>query len=220
MGALDIPAPGGLDRRSLALVSDAAGQAALGERGPALGGVIVGVQVHGDVVGQRAEIVQQVQGGREEWGIMAVGRGYDATARYSLTICHAGSLQAELVPVDRGAPGGLAAPEGLGDAAIDGDLFQHEADDAVVCLQDDLSELGEDAEPDPLVAAVPDGGCRAGGVGDGLVRAAEPQNLQELVEDDSVADPLPVVSQRMSGTARGAVGQQGRELVPQRLGQP
>lgn len=113
MGALDIPAPGGLDRRSLALVSDAAGQAALGERGPALGGVIVGVQVHGDVVGQRAEIVQQVQGGREEWGIMAVGRGYDATARYSLTICHAGSLQAELVPVDRERPAAWPPPRAL-----------------------------------------------------------------------------------------------------------
>ncbi|GAA3820059.1 hypothetical protein GCM10022403_061900 [Streptomyces coacervatus] len=49
---------------------------------------------------------------------------------------------------------------------MDGDLFQDEANDAVVGLQHDLPEFGEDTEPDPLVATVADRGGRAGRAGD------------------------------------------------------
>src|SRR5512135_1212820 len=64
--------------------------------------------------------------------------------------------------------------------------------DAVVSLQRDLLEPGEDPGLDPLVAAVADGGGRAGAVGDRLVRAAEPQNLDQFPENDPVRDPRPV----------------------------
>jgi hypothetical protein len=41
---------------------------------------------------------------------------------------------------------------------------------------------------DPLVAAAPQGGRRAGGIGDAAVAAAEHQDLDERVEDDPVGD--------------------------------
>jgi hypothetical protein len=59
VGPLDVPAPGGLDRCLLASVCDFAGQLALVEQGAGLAGVLAGVQVDGDVVGKRAEPVDQ-----------------------------------------------------------------------------------------------------------------------------------------------------------------
>jgi hypothetical protein len=84
----------------------------------------------------------------------------------------------------------------------------------------DLFEPGEDAEPDPLVAAVADRGRRAGRVGDRLVGAAEPQGLEQLVEHDPVADTAAVATRRVGRIDRRALGRQGRELIPERVGQP
>jgi hypothetical protein len=42
-----------------------------------------------------------------------------------------------------------------------------------------------------------DRGGAAGAVGDRLAGAAEPQDLDELLEDDPVADPGPVAAQRV-----------------------
>lgn len=114
----------------------------------------------------------------------------------------------------------LAASRGFGDRAVDGDLVEDEADDSVVGLQRDLLEPGEDAESYPLVAAVADRGGRAGCVGDRLVGAAEAQKLQQFVEDDPVADARAVAAQRMVRVVLRPLGQQGRQLVPERFGQP
>ena len=61
VGALDLPAAAGLDGCFLALVGNLSMQAASGEFVAGLGGVVAGVQVHGDVVGQRTEVVEFVQ---------------------------------------------------------------------------------------------------------------------------------------------------------------
>ncbi|OLM09374.1 hypothetical protein Ae706Ps2_6474c [Pseudonocardia sp. Ae706_Ps2] len=65
VGALDVPALGGLDRCFLALARDLAVQAPFGECVAGLTGVIAGVEVHGDVVGQRAESVEVVESGAQ-----------------------------------------------------------------------------------------------------------------------------------------------------------
>jgi hypothetical protein len=57
-------------------------------------------------------------------------------------------------------------------------------------------------------------------VGDRLIRAAEPQHLDQLFEDDAVRDPRLVAAQRVSGIINRTVGQQRGELVPQRFQQP
>lgn len=73
--ALYVPALGGLDRGLFALVRDPAFQPALVEDGTGLAQVVARVQVHGDVVGQRAEVVQQVQGGDKQGRVVAVRSG-------------------------------------------------------------------------------------------------------------------------------------------------
>jgi hypothetical protein len=123
-----------------------------------------------------------------------------------VAVDHAGAFHALFPPVNGAAAGAFPAAGRLGDAPVDGDFLQEQADDAVVGLQRDLLEAGEDPGLDPLVAAVPDGGRRAGAVGDRLIRAAEPQDLDELFEDDPVGDPPPVAAQRMGRRVDGPVG--------------
>jgi hypothetical protein len=151
---------------------------------------------------------------------VAVGPGQDTAQWNAVTVRHAGAFQTLFAAVDRGTPGHLAAAGGLGDRAVDGDLVEDKADGPVVGLQRDLLEPGEDAELDPLVAAVADRGGRAGRVGDRLVGAAEAQELHHLVEDDPVADAWAVAAQRMVRLVLRPLGQHGRELAPEWSGQP
>ena len=96
-------------------------------------------------------------------------------------------------------PGGVPAAGGLGDAAVHGQVAEFEADHAVVGVQHQHLQGGEDAQVDPLVAAVADGGRRAGLVGDLAVAAAEHQDLDELVEHDPVGHPPTVAAQGVVG---------------------
>jgi hypothetical protein len=125
-----------------------------------------------------------------------------------------GALQALFAAVHRAAPGHLAAAGGFGDAAVDGQVVQLQAEDAVVGGQHQQVQPLAQAERDPLVAAAPQGGGRAGGVFDAAVAAAEDQDLDELVEDDAVGDAGSVAAQ---GVGVVVWGQQGGELVPQGL---
>src|SRR3954447_2262779 len=68
LGALDVPTPAGLDRRLLALVRDLAVQAAVGQQGTGPARVVAGVEVHGDLLGQRAQPGQPVEGRFEQRG--------------------------------------------------------------------------------------------------------------------------------------------------------
>src|SRR3979490_13061 len=71
---------------------------------------------------------------------------------------HQRAFHALLAPIDRGRAGALAATGGFGDAPAHGNLVQYQADDAVVGVQGDLLELGEQPGLDPFVAAVADCG--------------------------------------------------------------
>ena len=68
-----------------------------------------------------------------------------------------------------------------------------------------------------MVAAVAEGGRRAGLIGDLAVTAAKHQDLDERVEDDPVGDWWAVAAKGMGGVVGAAVGQQRTELVPQRV---
>jgi hypothetical protein len=131
-----------------------------------------------------------------------------------------GSFHALFAAVDRRRPGDLSAAWCLGDTAVDGDIMQDQAHDAVVGLQRDGPQLREYPGGDPFVTAVADRARRAGLVGDGLVGAAEPQDLHELAEHDLIVDAAAVTSQRVRRIEHGAIGQQRRELVPQRVDEP
>lgn len=83
VGPFDVPPLACLDGRLLALVRDAAVQAARGKFGAGPVRVVAGVQVHGDVVGQRPEVVQAVQGRGKLREVVAVRSGKDAPQRNS-----------------------------------------------------------------------------------------------------------------------------------------
>lgn len=70
-----------------------------------------------------------------------------------------------------------------------------------------MLEPVEGSQGDPLVAAGAEGGGRSGGVGDGLIGAAEPQELKEFVEDDPVVDAWAVTAQGVVGVIARRVGQ-------------
>jgi hypothetical protein len=149
-----------------------------------------------------------------------VGPGQHPAQRDAVALDQDRAFEALFAPVDRGGSGAFTPAGGFGDAAVDGDVLQEQSDDAVVGVAGDAGQRGEHAEGDPFVAAVPDRGRRAGGVGDALIRAAEPQDLQELVEHDPVGDPAAVTPPRMGRHERLSRRQQRGELVPQGVGKP
>ena len=204
---LDVPALPGLDRGLIALMGDFAGHAAGGELVAGLLRVVAGIQVHPDIVGQRAEVIEFVQRGGQQRGVVPVRRGEHPVQGDAVSLGHERPLHAQLAAVDWAGTRAFAAAGRLGDAPVDGQLLQEQADDAVVGIQRDLLELAEDPGLDPLVAALADRGGRAGAVGNAHVRAAEPQDLDDLFEDDPVADPRPVTAQRVRGIIDGPVGQ-------------
>jgi hypothetical protein len=79
---------------------------------------------------------------------------------------HARSLHALLAAVHRAASGALPAARRLGDAPVDEDFLEDQVGDAVIGVQRDPLEPGDDPLLDPFVAAVLDRGGRAGTVGD------------------------------------------------------
>lgn len=88
---------------------DAAVEAAFVEQGAGLVGVVVGVQVDGDVVGQRTQVVQAVQGRGEQWGVVAVGAGQDVTQG----VPYPSVMPERSGPVCRGRPGNARPPRRL-----------------------------------------------------------------------------------------------------------
>jgi hypothetical protein len=123
-------------------------------------------------------------------------------------------------PVNRAAAGAFAAAGRFGDAPVDQDVLQFQADDAVIGFPRDGLQLLEDAQFYPLVAAPADRGGAAGAVRDPFAGAVEAACLEKLFEDDPVRDPGPVAAQRVGGVIAGPVGQQRGKLVPQRFDQP
>jgi hypothetical protein len=97
-------------------------------------------------------------------------------------------------------------------APVDGEVIKLQADDAVVGVQHQQLQGGEDAQADPVVAAVADGGRRAGLVGDLAVAAAKRQDLHQLVEHDPVGDASPVAATKgmdWGGRRRGRAAARG-----------
>ncbi|GAA4060895.1 hypothetical protein GCM10022233_37820 [Streptomyces shaanxiensis] len=151
---------------------------------------------------------------------MAVRPGQDAAERNAIAVGHARAFEALLASVHRGTSGCFATARGLGDGAVDSYLVEGEADGTVVGVERDVFQAHEDAQAYPFITTVADRRRRTAGVGDRLIGAAEPEDLQQLVEDNPVADPAPVAAQRVGRIERRTLRQQGDELFPQRLGQP
>jgi len=182
--------------------------------------VVAGVEVDGDVVRERAYSVELVQRGGQERGVVPACRGEDPAEGDARGLHRDGPLHALFSPVDGAAPGALAAAGRFRAAAVDGDVAQFQADDPVIGVPGDRVQLPEDPQFYPLIAPVPDGGGAAGAVGDRLIRAAEPADLEQFLEHDPVRDPGPMAAQRVGGVIGRPRGKKRGKLVPQRFQQP
>ena len=168
--------------------------------------------------GQRADLVEFVQRGGQERGVVPVRRGEHPAERDALSLDHERPFHAQLAAVDRAGARAFPAAGRLGDAPVDGDVPQGQAGHPVIGLPGDRLQVREDPGPDPLVAAVPDRGGTAGAVGDRHIRAAETENLDEFFEDDPVRDPRLVAAQRVrrviDRAGRAAARRTGPIAVP------
>jgi len=129
----------------------------------------VRVEVDRDALGERADAVELVQRGGQQRGVVPVRRGQDPAERDAAPVDQQGPLHAEFSPVNGTAAGALAAAGCLGDAPVNGQFLQDQADDPVIGIPGDGLQLREDPQPDPLVAPFPDRGGAAGAVGDRLI---------------------------------------------------
>ena len=199
-------------------MGDFAGHAASGELVAGLLRVVAGVEVDRDVIRERAEVVEFVQRGGQQRGVVPVRGGEHPAERDAVPLDQERPFHALFPAVDRAGARAFPAAGRLGDAPVDGDVRQDQADDAVIGLPGDRLQVREDPGPDPLVAAVPDRGGSAGAVGDRRVGAAEPQDLDEFFEDDPVRDPRLVAAQRVrrviDRAGRAAARRTGPTAVP------
>ena len=220
VGPFDVLAPPGLDRGLVALMGDLPGHAASGELVAGLLRIVPGVEMDGDVAGQRPDVIEFVQRGGQERGVMPVCRGQHPAGRDALPPAMSDRFMPSLPRSTGLRPAHSPPPGALAMHPSTARVFQGQADDPVMGLPRDLLQLAEDPGLDPLVTAVPDRGGTAGAVGDRRIGAAEPQDLDEFFEDDPVGDPRLVAAQRVRGGVDRAVGQQCGELVPEGLQQP
>src|SRR3954451_17609829 len=76
---------------------------------PGRGGVITGVQVHGDVLGQRLEVLERVEGLGQQRVVDGVGRCRHGGDRNAGAVGELGALHPALGPVNGAAAGAVAA---------------------------------------------------------------------------------------------------------------
>ena len=199
MGSLDDPAGAGLDGGGDALAGDLAVEAQLIEQLPGHGAVVAAVQMAGTVL--RKDPVQLpargLQGGGQQRRVVPVpGRGGDAQ-RDAVPVAGDRAFQAAFAPVDWGRPGSLAAAGRLGQAPVDRDVAQFQADDLVIGAQrGGVQRLG-DARLRPFGQPPPDSTVRAPGGGDPLVPAAVHQRGHDVLEDHPAGCPAAVAAQRV-----------------------
>jgi hypothetical protein len=87
-----------------------------------------------DVVGQRPDVAEFVQGGGQQRGVIPLGRGEHPAERDAAPPDHERPFHAQLAAVHRAAARAFPAAGGLGDAPVDGEFLQDQADDPVIGL--------------------------------------------------------------------------------------
>lgn len=135
---------------------------------------------------------------------MPVGPGGDNAEGDTTGLSGHRTLQAPLTPVHWGAPGGLPAARGLGDAAVHRQFGEFQADHAVVRLQGQGVELLCYAELSPVPDAASDGAVGAAASSDALATRAVYQRGNHVLEDGPVRDARIVAAERYVSTCSGS----------------
>lgn len=197
VGAFDRPASSDLQRGGFALVGDHPDQAAAGEFLPGLARVVAGVEVNADVLRYPADLDQRVQRRGEQRRVVAVGWGADDPERDPASVDHHRAFDAQISSVYWTSSGYLAAARRLGDAPVDRDVGQLQADHAVVAVTHDLLELIDHPSIDPLIPASSQRRGRAACLCDQPVAHPENHDLNKFIEHHPVGHPQAMAAQRM-----------------------
>ena len=118
VGPIDVPPLTCLDRRFIPFMGDVPAHAASVELVAGLLRVIARVQVHGDVVRQRAEIIKFVQRGGQRRGVVPIRRREHPVQRDPVALDQQGPFHAQLAAVHRARPRAFPAARSLGDAPV------------------------------------------------------------------------------------------------------
>jgi hypothetical protein len=145
--------------------------------------------------------------------VAAVGHRRDRAKRDAARVGDDRAFQALLATIGRAGSGDLAAAGRLGDAAVHRQMVQLQPEDPPVGAKYRQAGAFGQPEGDPLVAAAPQGGRRAGGIGAAALATAKHQDLDELVEQHPAGDAGAVAAKGMVDLADR---QQRGELDPQR----
>jgi hypothetical protein len=111
----------------------------------------------------------------------------------------------------------LPAARRFGDAAIHCQILEIQPDHPVIGVQGQEMHLLRQSQGCPFLQPTPNGAVRTAGGGDPLVARAMDQGSDHMLEDQAIRDALPVTPEGMGGRDRGMLGQQGRELDPERF---
>ena len=198
VGAFDFPSAGVVDLDVGALRGDLPVAPQFGQQVPGDTGVVAGIQIDPDGLGQvEPESGLPLQTRAQQWRVVPVGPGQHDADGQAVALAQDGALLAGLGPVGGVGSGVVPAAGGLHAAPVDREVLQIQADQPVEGLKDSLFQVGEYTVMDPLIAPLAQCGGRDLLVGVLGVRTAEHQPGDELVEDDPIPDPGSVTAQRM-----------------------
>jgi len=130
-----------------------------------------------------------------------------------------GAFKATFASVQWGRAGFVAAARGFGEAAVDGEVGQVQADHAVEGGQCQGVHPMSEAGGGPHLEPAADGGVGADRAGHPLVAVAGDQGLHDVLEHHPVRDAPAVAAQRMVRIELGSPADQCVELDPDRFQQ-
>src|SRR5215208_2939592 len=196
-GAFYHPPFGGCHGSWLALLGNLGSQPASSQL--LAGGVTVigAVEMYARPIGQLSQSLYGVESVGQERRVMAIGRGDDDREGDAASVHGHRALDASFSSVHRTPTRFLAAARRLGDAAVDGQVSQFEAEEAVVSFERHLPKVIHHPGFDPLVAPTAQRGRRTLLVGDPPVGASKHQNLNQLLEHHPVGYPGSVAAKWM-----------------------
>lgn len=196
--AFDHPAAGVVDLDVGALRGDLPATSQFGKQLPGHAGVVAGVEIDPDGLGQvEPEPGQPLQGRAQQRRVVSVGDVEHDADRQAVAFAEHGALLSGFAAVGGIAAGVVPAAGGLHSASVDTEVFQVEADQSVEGLQDGLRQVGEHPGGGPFVASGAQDRGRdllAGVLG---VGPAQHEPGDEPVEHDLVWDERPMAAQWM-----------------------
>jgi hypothetical protein len=184
--ALDHPAFSCGDACGTSLPGDLGVESTRGQQGARADSIVAAIEMDGHRrVRHRHRRLRRV----EEQGIVPVGRSGDDHLWDSRRIDRYRAFESLCAAVAGKASGHLAAARGRGDAAVDAQIREVQADHAIIRADHEAEQRVHHAGSDSRIPAATQGGGRNRRVGNALRGTPKDEDLHERVERDPVRNP-------------------------------